>query len=443
MSLNRVVANGVRCALALPPLSAPAPTHACMRSLSTASTRRRRTSTPSPRSFGKRSRSVRLSPPISRNPANRSSISPTDRHFALVFPAATDSPADSAYALLPAADRHRLERHLRKSSEFFANVICRFVLRDTGILLDKCASSTLSLFPSVRQRLRLAWTTPTYSSLAQMSSAVEHGSRASEVRRQPGTSKTVQALQRRASERLCRGEIPLLASPPVLLSAALAPLAGAPGALAYRLDRERRSPRTVFSGQARLQPTASLLTGEARAHGPLSAHAPSCLRLVTAGPRVIDAYGLPARRSKAGCKDCRCNSPAVDRGRRRRRRRRRASAGAPTWPSLSDRPAPRADCSTPTCSEGDAGPRRGDGESEGRRLLSVVRRGSVDESLSVRRVVRSSFFAFFLSPCSRPRRRPAARRDEERRRQPRLARTVRRLSLPLSPSSPRVPELPS
>ncbi|GAA5909617.1 hypothetical protein JCM8208_007202 [Rhodotorula glutinis] len=60
-----------------------------------------------------------------------------DRHFALVFPAATDSPADSAYALLPAADRHRLERHLRKSSEFFANVICRFVLRDTGILLDK------------------------------------------------------------------------------------------------------------------------------------------------------------------------------------------------------------------------------------------------------------------------------------------------------------------
>ncbi|KPV72939.1 uncharacterized protein RHOBADRAFT_55598 [Rhodotorula graminis WP1] len=60
-----------------------------------------------------------------------------DRHLALVFPAATDRPADSAYALLPAADLYRLERHLRKSSEFFAHVICRFVLRDTGILLDK------------------------------------------------------------------------------------------------------------------------------------------------------------------------------------------------------------------------------------------------------------------------------------------------------------------
>ncbi|GAA5853193.1 hypothetical protein JCM9279_006257 [Rhodotorula babjevae] len=60
-----------------------------------------------------------------------------DRHLGLVFPAAGDSPADSAYTLLSAADRHRLERHLRKSSEFFAHVICRFVLRDTGIMLDK------------------------------------------------------------------------------------------------------------------------------------------------------------------------------------------------------------------------------------------------------------------------------------------------------------------
>ncbi|BGP43944.1 hypothetical protein JCM10449v2_008001 [Rhodotorula kratochvilovae] len=60
-----------------------------------------------------------------------------DLHLSLLFPSPTDDPADSAYALLPATDRHRLERHLRRASEFFAQAVCRFVLRDVGVLLDK------------------------------------------------------------------------------------------------------------------------------------------------------------------------------------------------------------------------------------------------------------------------------------------------------------------
>ncbi|GAA5878665.1 hypothetical protein JCM8547_005114 [Rhodosporidiobolus lusitaniae] len=75
-----------------------------------------------------------------------------DHHLALLFPSTTSSsldsvpgspPASSAnpdsnpYLLLSAAERHRLERQLRKASEFFGVVICRFVLRDTGVLLDK------------------------------------------------------------------------------------------------------------------------------------------------------------------------------------------------------------------------------------------------------------------------------------------------------------------
>ncbi|GAA5917238.1 hypothetical protein JCM6882_005538 [Rhodosporidiobolus microsporus] len=48
-----------------------------------------------------------------------------------------DDPSTNPYALLPPQERHRLERHLRRASEFFGTVICRFVLRDAGVLLDK------------------------------------------------------------------------------------------------------------------------------------------------------------------------------------------------------------------------------------------------------------------------------------------------------------------
>ncbi|GJN94789.1 hypothetical protein Rhopal_007881-T1 [Rhodotorula paludigena] len=58
-----------------------------------------------------------------------------DQHLALVFPTQFDdtNALDSAYALLSPADRHRLERHLRKASEFFGQVICRFVMRDVDV----------------------------------------------------------------------------------------------------------------------------------------------------------------------------------------------------------------------------------------------------------------------------------------------------------------------
>ncbi|BGP20769.1 hypothetical protein JCM10213_008908 [Rhodosporidiobolus nylandii] len=74
-----------------------------------------------------------------------------DHHLSLLFPSPSaplppsfSSPSSptlgedsNPYLLLPPADRHRLERQLRKASEFFAMVVCRFVMRDTGVLLDK------------------------------------------------------------------------------------------------------------------------------------------------------------------------------------------------------------------------------------------------------------------------------------------------------------------
>ncbi|GAA5843821.1 hypothetical protein JCM11251_001812 [Rhodosporidiobolus azoricus] len=65
------------------------------------------------------------SPPSPTSPTSPSSPGPLD------------DPSTNAYALLPPQERHRLERHLRRASEFFGTVICRFVLRDTGVLLDK------------------------------------------------------------------------------------------------------------------------------------------------------------------------------------------------------------------------------------------------------------------------------------------------------------------
>ncbi|GEM11769.1 hypothetical protein Rt10032_c17g5786 [Rhodotorula toruloides] len=63
-----------------------------------------------------------------------------DPHLAFILTAGSADAVnseDSPYTLLPAADQHRLERQLRKSSEFFNQVVCRFVLRDVGVLLDK------------------------------------------------------------------------------------------------------------------------------------------------------------------------------------------------------------------------------------------------------------------------------------------------------------------
>jgi len=197
--------------------------------------------------------------------AHPSLSSYADRHLGLVFPTASDLPPDSAYTLLPAADRHRLERHLRKSSEFFAHVICRFVLRDTGILLDKCASFFLSQVATKRARAQVETLMPSLALvLLQMSSAVEHGSRAIELRLHPGTSKIVAALSLSTSERLASGEMALLASPsppPLGRVAAERRQRRALCAPAYRLGRASLIENGPAS-KARSRLTANLLAGE-------------------------------------------------------------------------------------------------------------------------------------------------------------------------------------
>ncbi|GAA5916286.1 uncharacterized protein JCM6883_001447 [Sporobolomyces salmoneus] len=63
-----------------------------------------------------------------------------DHHLALLLlnsASSTAQPEGSAYALLPVSERHRLERQLRRASEFFGTVVCRFVMKDVGLLLDK------------------------------------------------------------------------------------------------------------------------------------------------------------------------------------------------------------------------------------------------------------------------------------------------------------------
>ncbi|GAA5877835.1 hypothetical protein JCM16303_000255 [Sporobolomyces ruberrimus] len=63
-----------------------------------------------------------------------------DHHLALLLSTSSSSTSQnevSAYSLLPLSERHRLERHLRRASEFFGTVVCRFVMKDVGLLLDK------------------------------------------------------------------------------------------------------------------------------------------------------------------------------------------------------------------------------------------------------------------------------------------------------------------
>ena len=58
-----------------------------------------------------------------------------DRHFIALVD------VDSIYSLLSPNDVARIEQRLKRTSEFFREVICSFVLRDLGILLDKRASA--------------------------------------------------------------------------------------------------------------------------------------------------------------------------------------------------------------------------------------------------------------------------------------------------------------
>ncbi|GAA5938654.1 uncharacterized protein JCM15063_005381 [Sporobolomyces koalae] len=61
-----------------------------------------------------------------------------DQHLVVLLAATAATSSDSsAYALLTLSDKHRVERQLRRASEFFGTVICRFVLKDIGLLLDK------------------------------------------------------------------------------------------------------------------------------------------------------------------------------------------------------------------------------------------------------------------------------------------------------------------
>lgn len=38
-------------------------------------------------------------------------------------------------------ERHRIEQRLKRASDFFGQVILRFVMRDVGMLIDKCELS--------------------------------------------------------------------------------------------------------------------------------------------------------------------------------------------------------------------------------------------------------------------------------------------------------------
>ncbi|GAA5830077.1 hypothetical protein JCM5353_000700 [Sporobolomyces roseus] len=62
-----------------------------------------------------------------------------DHHLSLLLSSSSSDSQDTttAYTLLPLAERHRLERQLRRASEFFGTVVCRFVMKDLGMLLDK------------------------------------------------------------------------------------------------------------------------------------------------------------------------------------------------------------------------------------------------------------------------------------------------------------------
>lgn len=61
-----------------------------------------------------------------------------DEHLATVLQGARSPDHDSPYDLLDRNLRLHVERYLRRCSDFFGHVVCRFVLQDVGVLLDKC-----------------------------------------------------------------------------------------------------------------------------------------------------------------------------------------------------------------------------------------------------------------------------------------------------------------
>jgi len=60
-----------------------------------------------------------------------------DSHLALIHGEAHPSP----YAVLDTEVCSHIKLRLRRSSDFFAQVVCPFMIRDIGILLDKHGSS--------------------------------------------------------------------------------------------------------------------------------------------------------------------------------------------------------------------------------------------------------------------------------------------------------------
>ena len=69
------------------------------------------------------------------SPRSRTDCTDTDRHLVALVD------VESIYSLLSPTDVARIEQRLKRTSEFFREVICSFVLRDLGILLDKRAYS--------------------------------------------------------------------------------------------------------------------------------------------------------------------------------------------------------------------------------------------------------------------------------------------------------------
>ena len=62
-----------------------------------------------------------------------------DHHLYLLSGDAGISP----YSTLGPDVRHNIEQRLRRTSDFFGSVICQFVMRDIGLLIDKHGVSAI------------------------------------------------------------------------------------------------------------------------------------------------------------------------------------------------------------------------------------------------------------------------------------------------------------
>lgn len=61
----------------------------------------------------------------------------TDAHLELLL---DKRGPQGPYAELTLIERARIEQRLKRASDFFGQVVCRFVMRDIGMLVDKCTS---------------------------------------------------------------------------------------------------------------------------------------------------------------------------------------------------------------------------------------------------------------------------------------------------------------